>query len=289
MGKLMDNAIVKKGDLYAKSSPLLNLGYGGTNRYIPVLGGKINGTTYQEWIANTPYVRMNVIPVMLDYPRFLDYMPNSSQWIMILKAMMEVQPLSIDGFNSTVNLEFDESPATRHEMLEEATNATRERTSITYNYKERANRSIQNYLDIWIRYGIMDPDTMSPLVTQYIPDPSKVGIYLPNFKGCTMLYIEPDLLRRSVVNAWFCTNMQPKTTGEISGKADIRSGAEAPELSIGFTSITINNQATKELAQSILSKINVINSIPDVDLLPTDDSVHSEIAAHNSGYDRKYG
>lgn len=286
MGKVMDNAVIRKGDLYAKSAPLLNLAYGGTNRFIASLGTKINGMTFAEWNSNAPYIKMNVIPVLLDYPKFFDFMPNSDQWIMILKSLMEKLPLTIDGLNSTINVEFDESPATRHEVLEEATNSTRERSSITYNFKERANRSIQNFLDIWIRYGIMDPDTSTALVSQFIDSPDQYnGIYLPNFKSCTMMFIEPDLMRKQVVNAWFCTNMQPKTTGEITGKADIRSAAEAPELSIGFTSITLNNQATKELAQSLLDKMQVFKLLPDIDILPSDDTIHPNIAAHNSGFE----
>ena len=287
--RVINNAVVKKGDLYASSAPVLNISYGGFNRYIPTIGAiGPDGKPYAEFISQTPYVKMNVIPILMGYPRFFEYMPNPEMWISMVKAFMEVHPQTIDGLSTGITVEFDETPVTRSEYLEEAVNSVRERSSITHGYKEKANRTYQNFLDIWIRYGIMDPDTTSVLVSEYINDINEIsGIYLPHLKACTMMYIEPDLTRKVVSNAWFCTNMQPKGTGDITGKSDIKSSLETLDLSIGFTSITLSNQAVKDLAAKLLANMNIFKRLPDIDILPSTQTIHPNIAVHNNGYDKK--
>ena len=287
--RLINNAVVKEGDLYASSAPLLNISYGGFNRYIPTLGAiGPDGKPYAEFLSQTPYVKMNVIPVLMGYPKFFDYMPNPEMWIAMVKAFMETHPQTIDGLNTSISVEFDETNVTRSEVLEEAINSTRERSQITHTYKEKANRTYQNFLDVWIRYGIMDPDTLSVGVTEYINDLDQIGgIYLPHFKGCTMMYIEPDLTRKKVVNAWFCTNMQPKGTGDITGKSDIKSGAETLDLSISFTSITLSNQAVKDLAAKLLANMNIFKRLPDIDIIPSSQTIDPNISVHNNRYDQK--
>ena len=48
--RVINNAVVKKGDLYASSAPVLNISYGGFNRYIPTIGAiGPDGKPYAEF------------------------------------------------------------------------------------------------------------------------------------------------------------------------------------------------------------------------------------------------
>lgn len=284
------DSILNAGTAYSIHSPSINLDYGAQQGYMPRIGmvGS-DGKSYGEWISNHAYIRRNVIPVMLQSPRFFDFMYDSDQFVSTLKALMEVHPLTIEGLQSGLTVETDEHPiGAAGEQQEEVTNVTRARSQITYTFKERAGRSINKFLNIYIRYGMMDPDTKIPNVAKYISDIEDVGnMYTPDFYTCTMLYIEPDILHKVVTNAWLCTNMFPKSDGEVIGKRDIRSAAETPEYSIEFASITMNNEGVLKLADSILRELTVLNNIPDLDLVLPVTEIDPTVGVYNTGFDRE--
>jgi hypothetical protein len=253
------------------TSSSVNLEFGGMHGYLPHM---------HEWQSNQAYVKRNLIPIVLSYPLFFDYMPNPTRWKKAYKALIELHPLTIEGFNSGLTVETDEHPiGAGTEMQEEIIDVKRERSTPSFTYKEKAGRAIQKFLDSVIRYGYMDPDVKSPLVTKIGGDDTifkKNLIYSPKFYTGSAIFIEPDITQKSVVDAWLCVNMFFKGTGDRTGKRDISSGGEMLDLSIEMSAITLNNYPVLNMAQGLLDKLNktVLNNIPDeVDdyALPIDD------------------
>jgi len=282
MARITD-AILAKDTVYAAHSPALDLVAGGQNGYMARIGllGP-DGKSYDEWISNHAYVKKNIIPVVIQYPKFFDLMPDKDKWIATYKALLELHPLTIEGLSSGLTVEYDEHAiGGAGEMQEELTNVTRARSTVSMTFKEKANKSIQRFLDYLIRYGMMDPDVKKPLVTKFMDNIDAVGgMYTPDYYTGTVLYIEPDTTHKVVVDAWLCSNMAPKSNGDRTGKRDIKSAGEAPELSIEWTSITMNNEAVLLLADRVLASLTIINKIPDTDLvLPVQDVDQSVLAA----------
>jgi hypothetical protein len=286
-GSRITDAILGKGSAYAGHSPAINLAHGGQNgpmARIGVVG--TDGKNYAEWISNGAYIRRNVIPIVLSYPKFFDLMPDKDKLIEGYKAMIELLPLSFDGLSSGLTVETDEHPVGgAGEMQEEITNVTRARSTLSFTYKDKQGKAIQKFLDLIIRYGYMDPDVKKPLVTQFITDISKVGgMYSADYYTGTVIFIEPDITQKVVVDAWLCTNMFFKSNGDRTGKRDIHSANEVPEYSIESACITMNNEAVFTLADKILTSLTVLNKLPDTGIAVPSNEVDATIAASKTGF-----
>lgn len=287
MARVTD-AVLAAGEGHALTGQVMNLIYGGQQGYMPRIGQVgTDGKSYDEWISNQAYIKKNVIAVVIDYPKFMDFMPNPQKWIETYKALIE-EHATIDGLSSGVTVETDEHAiGGGGEFQEEPTDVKRARSSINYNFKEKANKSIQMFIDYCIRYGIMDPDTKKPLVMKYINDISQIGgMYTPDYYSGTVLYIEPDTTHKVVVDAWLSTNQFFKSNGERTGRRDMKSAGETLDLSIEVSSITLNNANVKTFAQKILAGLTVINKIPDTDLVLPVSEINSNVTAATPGYNR---
>lgn len=288
MAMTFADSILKPDTLYSGHSSTYNIVYGAQGGFMGRIGMVANdGKAYGEWIANQPYIKRNIIPIVIQAPRFFDFMPDPQGMIAAYKSLMEAQPLTIDGLQSGITVEFDETPVgNAGEMQQEPTKVNRARTELTFTFKEKAGRPIQKFLDTYIRWGIADPDTNVPLITTLFKSIDDFnGLYTPDFFSGTMLFIEPDITHRVVVDAWLCTNMIPMSAGERTGKMDRRSPGEPLEHSIQFTSITMNTEAVLRFADIVLGNITVISKIPDLDMiLPVSDIDPKVQAASNAGF-----
>lgn len=287
MAARFSDAILSKNTAYAKSSAVFNLGFGGQNGYMYRIGmiGP-DGKPYDEWISNQAYVRRNVIPLVLQYPKFFDYMPYPELWIQSYKALMEVHPKSIDGLNATLTVDTDQHPVGGSgEMQDEITNVTRAPSTPTFVWQEKANRSIQRFWETYIKFGMMDPVTKKANIHSYLGDIEEIGgMYTPDFYTGTMIFIEPDITNKVVTNAWLCTNMFPKSAGENIGKRDIHSAGELVEHSIEFTAISTPEEPVLVLAQSLLNNLTVLNKVPDIDVVIPVADIDSKVQAAKTGF-----
>jgi hypothetical protein len=243
---------------------MLDLEFGGQNGWSPRLGyiDPSDGKNYSEWISSAKYVSKNVIAVVLQTPRFFDYMPDPQKWSKTLKSLLELHSKSIDGLQAGLSVEYAESPVGgAGEMQEDLTNVTRARSTVTHTFEEKVGKPINRFLTNWIRYGLMDPDTKHALIGTLSSFDSK-ELFTPDFYTASVLYFEPDITGRTIVEAWLCTNMAPKSNGEVVGKRDLTTGGETKEMSIEFTSITMYNQAVRQLAQNILTGMTTIKTDP---------------------------
>lgn len=271
----LQKAIYNPTEVNAGASPTLNGNYGAMMGAMPRYGYlNKNGRYEGEWLNATPYVKENIIAVMLGYPKFIDWLPNPNEWKGLLKTMMETAPQSIDGLDSSLVLDTDQTPiGGAGDNFEMPTNVTKNQSSITYNWKERQGEPFGKALDFWISYGIMDPYTKRAKVFQYLDDPTSNALfqmYTPDFYSATMLYFEPGNHFTTVEKAWLGFNMYPKAGRQYTGKRDITSPKETVDLSIQFSGIFMNNDAVIRLAQGILPRLTSLYEISDVDhTLPT--------------------
>jgi len=280
---MVKEALHGKGDAYAgKNSPVANLKYGGQNGLMSRMGMKApDGKNYSEWISSQAHIKQSVICVVIQYPRFLDYMPDSAKWIETYKKLLEEHPETIAGLTSGLTVATDEHAfGAAGEMQEEILNVTRARTTLSMEFVEKLGRAIQKFLGACILYGKMDADTKRPLVMQFIDNLDDIGgYYTADMYSGTAIFIQTDITGMLVDDAWLCTNLFHKSDGDRTGKKDLKAGGEITTLSIEFASITINTENTFVLAEKILTDLSVFKAIPDVDMQLPVSEIDPNIAA----------
>lgn len=245
------------GQAYSQNvtAPMLDLTYGGQHGYAPDL---------TQWVSNQAYVRRNVIFLLLEAPKFFDYLPNKEKWVAALKAIMELHAQSIEGLNAGLTVETSETPVGgAGEMQEEVTDVKRERSQISFNFgHDKYGRPLTQFFSDWILMGMMNPDSKIPgiaTLTGTKPDDLLADMY-----SASGIFIEPDPTGRKVVQSWLATNMFPKGTGAIEGKRDLTTAMEIPSLTIPFSSICSYNLGSNVLAQRLLDGISLNNANPNL-------------------------
>lgn len=232
--------------------PMLDLTFGGQGGYSPNL---------EAWNNNGAYIRKPLIPILLEAPRFFSLMPEPQKWVETLRALIELHPLTIEGFKAGLTVEFEEHRVGgAGEVQAEVTDVKREKSDPVFTYVEKYGMAIQTFLSHWIQYGMMDPETKFALIgtlTGQRPDD-----LLADWYTCTCLFIEPDPTHRRVVKSWVSTNMMPKGTGDIIGKRDNGTASELNNLSIEFTALSQFSLGTSVFAQKILDTINITRANP---------------------------
>lgn len=283
------DAIYNPGEVNAGDSPALNLNYGGQFGYMPRHGhyDQQSGKFYAEWLSGSPYIRENMIPVLLAYPKFVDLLPNSDRWKGIFKNVMENIPQSIDGIRTTLSVEHDSTPVGTYEQFEVATRVTRERSEPSYTFKERQGRPLSKFFEFWIVVGIQDPDTLVPRVYKYLKNPNsneEFGMYTPEFNTCTMIYIEPSNLNTTVEKAALVFNMQPKAGAPEEMVRNLTAAKEGLEFTIGFTGMTMSTPPVKKLAKALLERMTSLRETPDVGMTIPVADIHPDIADNKTAH-----
>lgn len=272
MARLTEAILGQKAFGGHANQPMLDLTYGGQHGWAPNL---------TEWVSNQAYVRRNLVCVLLEAPRFFTLMPDPAKWVSTLKSLLELHCRSIEGFNAALTVDTDEHPVGgAGEMQQEVINVTRARTEPSFTFVEKYGRPIQTFIQHWIQYALMDPETKYALVGTLENKPEDL---LADWFSCSALFFEPDPTHRKVVQAWVTTNMFPKETGEIVGKRDLTSASEILNLTIPFTGISQYGLGVNLFAQKILDGININNANPYT-RKSFIEAVSSDVAAAAEGY-----
>lgn len=272
MARLTEAILGQKAFGGHANQPMLDLTYGGQHGWAPNL---------TEWVSNQAYVRRNLVCVLLEAPRFFTLMPDPAKWVSTLKSLLELHCRSIEGFNAALTVDTDEHPVGgAGEMQQEVINVTRARTEPSFTFVEKYGRPIQTFIQHWIQYALMDPETKYALVGTLEKKPDDL---LADWFSCSALFFEPDPTHRKVVQAWVTTNMFPKETGEIVGKRDLTSASEILNLTIPFTGISQYGLGVNLFAQKILDGININNANPYT-RKSFIEAVSSDVAAAAEGY-----
>lgn len=293
MGRITD-AVLTSGDinnsLYAYKAPAMNLAYGGQMGFMPRIGSLgIDGKSYEEWISNQAYIRKNVIPILLTYPKFFEYMPGgTAKWIRLLKAVMEQHPLKIDGLKQSLQVETtSHDVGAAGEIQEEITKVSREPSALNFTWTEKTGEPITRFFEMYISYGIQDPDTGVANVKNYVPLESYEGAYTADWYAFSMMFIEPDPLAKVANRVWIINNMFPKPSSlTVEGSRDIKSPGDKKEVSIDFSSLSCPpNISLHKMGGRLLNGMNILKKIPDQDtVLPITD-VNPSVLAADTGFD----
>lgn len=272
MARLTEAILGQKAFGGHANQPMLDLTYGGQHGWAPNL---------TEWVSNQAYVRRNLVCVLLEAPRFFTLMPDPAKWVSTLKSLLELHCRSIEGFNAALTVDTDEHPVGgAGEMQQEVINVTRARTEPSFTFVEKYGRPIQTFIQHWIQYALMDPETKYALVGTLENKPEDL---LADWFSASALFFEPDPTHRKVVQAWVTTNMYPKETGEIIGKRDLTSASEILNLTIPFTGISQYGLGVNLFAQKILDGININNANPYT-RKSFIEGISSDVAAAAEGY-----
>lgn len=275
MGVLVDQSNAMVG---GRTLPL-NLAEGGQN------GAML---APHQWVSSAGYQKQKIIPVLLSIPQAMRYMPDFESNVASLKALMEVMPLSIDGLNSTTTWDFSDTPVGNSgEAFETVIGAKRERSNPSFRWSDKFGAAIQRF---WTEYGrllLMDPDLGVPGI---VSEPAYIAAgsppILPDQQTIVMLFIEPDATMRNVTHAWLCANMMPKMGGDITGKREMASSNEVPEVTVDFTAWTMVGKAVVQQAKAYLDSLAIANLRP-TELKPFVDGASSDVNAATTGFKEK--
>lgn len=241
-------------------------------------------THFEGYVSNAAYVRRNIIAVLVEAPRGFQDLPNPDKWVATLKNLIELHANSIEGLQSTLTVDFVENAVGgAGEMQEDLSNVTRARSTPTFTWTEKYGKPINRFLTGWITNLMMDPITKVPRVSMGVASGEGPSDLLPDYTGCTILFIEPDPTHTSVVEAWLCTNMHPKTAGEVLGSRDLTSGGESSTYSVEFTSLTQVGYGVDTLAQRFLDELSMSGVNPNVQPAFVEE-IEADIRKSESGY-----
>ena len=244
-------SIVKHGDLYSVGDTTLDLREGGNYGYSPRI---------DQWLNNKSYIPRDLVPVVLQVPRMFGLYPGNEkkEWTATLKSFIELHCKTIEGYKATLTVNVATQPV-RDEIQQDPTRVVRERSDPVFGVVEKEGNPIQKFLEWWITYGILDPDSGRILASSLDKAPSD---WLSDWYSMSLLVFEPDTMFRNVRRAWVSVNMYPLTTGDIIGVKDPDNDKSILDLSIGFSALTVTNEGTRRFAQEILCGMEIKGALP---------------------------
>ncbi len=262
---------VKDKDQLGNDHVALNTRYGSQQGYMPALGGKTEGgKTFGEYINNAAHISRNVIPFVLEVPKFFDFFDTPKDWVETFIAIFEIHPETIDGLDATLTVEKDQhNIGGGGQVQHEITNVKRTETSVKYTIREKDGKPINRFLDLYIRYGIMDPDVKKPLITLMSKFEKKI-LYTPDYYTFSTLFVEPDITHTRVVEAYLIVNQSPNTAGTVTSKKDLQAAGEMLVYDIETGGIMIYNETIRKLGQTMLESLTITSVNPDKVISPVD-------------------
>lgn len=276
------------GDNY--DNPWMDLTRGGQFGYLPRIGTvDKDGKVKSELINHGSYLRRDLIPILLNYPRFFDYLPNTDLLVKTLKALIEDRPIRIEGINHKLSVEYTETPiGAAGEAIVEPTKVKRERNQITFTYNEVMNKSIQRFIEFMIKFGISDPHTNTPLIARYLNIKDNIHIYTPDMYSFTVAFIEPDATNQYAVDGFICTNCWFAEAGERLGSRDITAPKDKLEISAVINPVTTSEPQTVQFCDQLLKNITIFNIDERAHVLPVTREVDPAILASDNevGFNR---
>lgn len=230
----------------ANAVNMMNPAQAGTFQLAPALG---------NLGANSPLVSRNLIPFLLEAPRFFRYTPNAAYLTRCLKNLVETHARTIQGLTQQVTVEYADSPwGGSGERIQTATNVTRSPSNPTFGMWELQGHAIRKFIKWWITYGIADENTKYPRI---VSDGNiRAEYYDQTFAGMSMLFVEPDPTMTDVNQAYLCTNMQPMGTGPWDASKDASQIGQNVDMSIEFTALTDISDGVVLYARELLAALN---------------------------------
>lgn len=263
---------------------LLDLTYGSQNGLHIQLGYDEGGTIADQFCNAQPYTTRNLIPFLMQAPRAMDEYTSSKQLVGTLKELVEARPSKISGINLKISV--DSSSITFGTFLEfeEPTKTSYEKSSITMEYYEVKNKSIQRFWEFYIRHFIADPFSQLALAGKYLDDAKTEGIYTYDFRSFTACFVEPDDFGKNVVDACMAFNMWPKDAGDNELAMDRAGERETRNYSIPFAGTVVKTNLILKYAYDLLSTISLTTYVPDDVIIPPATEIDASVDAYVGGF-----
>lgn len=254
MARITD-VFVTNPPYYDHKAPIIDLKKGGQFGHM---------MDYAALASATPYVRQNLIAILLEAPRGFQYMDRPEIWRASLKSIIEEQSKSITGLNSTLKIEnVEQAVGGAGEQISAVSNVTREQSRPVHSINEKYNMSVAIFINSWILELMMDPETKYPNIITRGDKRSQLTDHLADFYGATVIYFEPDPIFRHVIKAWLCYFVRPADEGvTIEGSRDLTTGKEELSVDLTMTAVSQVGAGPIELAQKILDSLNPTNANP---------------------------
>lgn len=252
MGRIA-NTILTSGQAYGQGQkqPMVDIDYGGMFGFAPDL---------KQLVSNQQYVRQNVIALVVEPPKGFEQLPNPDKWFSGLRSLIELQTLSIDGLNGTLEVQTAETPVGGGgQMQQDPTNVTEARSNVTMRWPEKYGRVIGQYLEGWIRNLIMDPHSKYPAIINMQNRPADM---LMDMYAMSVMFIEPDPTHQFVTKAWLGTNMYPLTSGDNTARKDQTQDKEVVVYDVAFAGVYQRSDGVTAFAQQLLDQISVAGANP---------------------------
>jgi hypothetical protein len=271
----INNAVLPADTAYGQgyTNVMLDMRYGGQHGFAPELS---------EWVNNASYVRRNLICILIESPSGFQEMDEPDYWVGTLRSLVELHAETITGLNSTLTVEFSETPVGGGgQMQEDVTDVKEARSQIVFRWKEKYGMPINRFFSGWIRFLLLDPHSKVASINT-IPG-VKVPDMLPDRISATMLFIEPDPTHSQVVKAYLAANMMPKSSGDNIASKDKTQAGENASYDIEFTGIVISNLGVMRFAQSIMDTISITGASPFARNSFVD-TIHADVLRQGKGY-----
>ncbi len=268
-----DTILNNKGYAQYEPAPMIDLKYGGQFGPAPDVA---------QYISSSAYVSRPLVAILMAAPLGLNDLDAPDLLVRTLKSLVEKQSKTIDGLNATLTVSFQSNPfGGGGEVQEDFSNVERAPSTPTHVWTERQGKPVNRFLTTWITGLMMDPATKYPQVISRTGNTTTD--LLPDYTGMTVLYFEPDPVHKKITEAWLCTNMMPKSAGEVTGSRDLPAGGQTKDYSIEFTAITQHGYGVKRMAQSILDTFNLGGMNPNLQQAAFSD-ISADVKRATTGY-----
>lgn len=238
--------IIDRNSDFAKGTiaPMANAFEAGQNGALLKLG---------KYVQSSNYVSKSVLPFVIEFPRWVEFMPDPDIYRRAIKSWFEVVS-RVEGLNKTLTAEFTETEIGSSGIRQfDVSRVIEQQSDITHSGTDKYGQPYKQLFSVWLRYGMFDPETRVPLIS-VIND--SVTDHMADMYCASILYVEPDPLMKYPQNAWLCTNMAPRSNGIDEGSKDLTQGGQTKELSIQMTSMQQTTYGVLQFAQTILDQMN---------------------------------
>lgn len=251
----LKEAILQGNKAYAagRQNPMLDLQNGGQMGFAP---------DYTQWISNQSYIRRNLFCLLIEAPRGFRFLQDGEKYVGVLKSLVELHALSIEGLNAGLTIETSETPVGGGGQVQEHfTNVTEARSNPVFRFDEKYGMPVASFFRAWVTHLMMDPHSKVANIGTLAGN--KPTDMLADMYSATMIFIEPDPTHTKVMKSWLCTNMFPKDSiGDIIGRRDLTAAGEQTTYDITFTALTQFGLGVDQFAQKLLDGINITGANP---------------------------
>lgn len=222
----------------------------------------INGLAKAEWISSQAHIQGDVQGLLLQYPIFMDMMPEEKRYKRQLKSFIETHLETVEGLNSAITIETERNMlgAAGNVFIDEVVGARAEASSVTVTATDKYGMVFSKLFEDYISYGIMDHNTQKVIVSNFSKEARayiKRSAWLHDMFSMTILWYATDVTNLIVQRAWLHFGAFPTTDSGLAGSANRGSAKAIHKITIPLAGPAITNKHIDKYAQEKLDAMAV--------------------------------